>query len=93
MFAMLCDYPSRVKAIVVIACCMIVLILELVGFETKPIIITAIGGDREHEVCCPACQHRFQINNDDLGREMTCPAPGCGVKIMINPFVTQSLEP
>jgi hypothetical protein len=40
-------------------------------------------------VRCPACQHRFQIEKDSLGSEITCTREGCNTRLRINSFVIQ----
>ncbi|MBU0491883.1 MAG: WD40 repeat domain-containing protein, partial [Chloroflexi bacterium] len=61
--------------------------LEIVGLEYGPIVVTAAEGEQGIEVRCPACQHRFQIEKEWLGSEITCPQDGCNTRLKLNPFV------
>jgi hypothetical protein len=63
-----------------------VYILELVGISYGPIIVTAVNRERKLEVRCPACQKEHVINEEQLGKQMTCPTPGCGFRLKLNPF-------
>ena len=69
-----------------------VYILELIGFEIKPIIVTAADRNQGLEVRCPACQHCFQIKKANLGSEITCPNPDCSTTLRVNPFTVNSLQ-
>ncbi|MBE0584952.1 MAG: tetratricopeptide repeat protein, partial [Desulfofustis sp.] len=64
-----------------------VYMLELFGFETKPIIITARKEGSQIEMRCPACQHSFPIERGALGAEIKCPQDHCGTRLKINLFV------
>jgi WD40 repeat protein len=64
-------------------------ILELIGFEIKPIIVTAAEGKQGLEMRCSACQHHFRINKDCLGSQITCPQPDCRHQLKVNPFITR----
>ena len=63
-----------------------VYMLDLISFETKPIVITAAEGRPGLEVLCPACQHRFQIIEGNLGSEIFCSNPECRMHLRLNPF-------
>ncbi len=62
-------------------------ILDLVGIDYGPIILTAIRKKLGQSVRCPACQQEHPIKQEQLGSELTCPTPGCGLRLKINPFV------
>lgn len=64
-----------------------VYIFEWIGRKVKPIIVTAPEKRQHFVVRCPACQREHLVKQDQLGREMTCPAPGCGLKLKLNLFV------
>ena len=61
--------------------------LDLVGIEYGPIILTATDQTNGLGVRCPSCQTRHPITQTELGTELTCPTPGCGLRLKINPFV------
>jgi len=67
-----------------------VYLLKLVGLEYGPIIVTSNEGEQGIEVRCPACQHRFQIEKDSVGNEISCSQPDCTTRLKVNPFVIQS---
>jgi WD40 repeat protein len=66
-----------------------VYILELIGISYGPIIVTAVNRERKLEVRCPACQKDHVIKEEQLGGELTCPTPGCGLRLKINPFTIE----
>ena len=41
---------------------------HLVGIDLGPLVVTAAAHDSELTVRCPACQHRFQIEKEQLGQ-------------------------
>jgi len=49
--------------------------------------LAATEGGQEIEVRCPTCQHRFQLEKDRLGSEITCPQQDCATWLKVNPFV------
>jgi Flp pilus assembly protein TadD len=65
-----------------------VYLLDLIGFITGPIVITAVEGKQGFIVRCPRCQNRFRINKDRLGREIHC--PDCTTILRLNPFIVGS---
>ena len=62
-------------------------LLDLVGIDYQPIIVTAANRKQCHEVRCPACQHQLHITENQLGSVVTCPTEACGLELKINPFV------
>ena len=68
-----------------------VYMLELIGFETKSIVITAAEGNLGLEARCPSCQHLHPVTHDQLGAELTCPISSCGLRLKINPFLVVDL--
>ena len=66
---------------------------HLVGIDLGPLVVTAAVHDRELTVRCPACQHRFRIEKERLGSEITCPQEGCNTRLRVNSFVIQPLAP
>ena len=67
--------------------------LYLVGIEYGPIIITTKARKQwiKHELFmrCPACQQEHPVEEKQLGSDLTCPTPGCGIRIRLNPFTIQ----
>ena len=54
------------------------------GLDASP--ATAEGG-QEVEVRCPTCQHRFQLEKDRLGGEITYIQKDCAARSKVNPFM------
>ncbi len=61
--------------------------VDLMGIEYGPLIVTAVDCGSGPALCCPVCRHTFQLRNDWLGREITCPNPDCSTPLQVNPFV------
>ena len=70
-------------------------LIELVGVVYGPIIVTPTMKKRlfkqELSIRCPAYQHHLPISKNQPGSEMTCPTPGCGLQLKINPFVIHTI--
>jgi WD40 repeat protein len=52
-----------------------------------PVIITPVEKETNLSLLCPACQTHNPITQTQLSTEFTCPTPGCGLCLKINPFV------
>jgi WD40 repeat protein len=65
-------------------------VVDLVGVEYGPLIVTAreLGG--KHGVCCPACRAEITINRGQLGHELECPRSVCGTQMRTNVFTLGS---
>ena len=66
-----------------------VYILEWFGREAKPIIATATKRAQDLVARCPACRQEHAVKQEQLGSELTCPSPGCGLRMRLNPFTIQ----
>jgi len=64
--------------------------LNLIGFDYKPFIVTAVNLGNGHEVRCPACLTYLPLKKDWLGQEIACREPGCDGRMRVNPFVIGS---
>ena len=64
-------------------------ILDLAGIKYGSIIVTATETRVGLVIRCPSCKHNLPIFKDQLGSELTCSTPGCGLRLKINPFVIQ----
>jgi WD40 repeat protein len=62
-------------------------LLELVGLESGPVIVSAVRWKKDVQVTCPACSHTFSISPNQPGSELTCPQVGCGTRLKLNLFV------
>jgi len=62
-------------------------VLHPVGIPFGPVILTTVNQNRALVARCPACQQELTIKQGQPGHEMTCPTPGCGLQLKINPFV------
>ena len=66
-----------------------VYILEMIGVDYGPLVVTAAERGMRFNIRCPARQHQFQIEKDRLGSEMICPQEGCCTQLKVNPFGIQ----
>ena len=70
-----------------------VYLLEIKGRKIKPIYMTAHLHKKRWEkkliIRCPACQQSHPISQGQLGSEITCPTPSCGLRLKINPFTIE----
>ena len=64
-------------------------IIELVGSVYGPIIVTGVDAGQGLKVRCPACPSHHLFVQSQLGSELPCPTPGCGLRLKINPFFIQ----
>lgn len=64
-----------------------VYLIELVGVEYGPIIVTGLARDGRLAVRCPACRDEVGLEQTQLGREIACPRRSCAGRMRINPFV------
>lgn len=62
-------------------------IIDLVGIEYGPLIVTPVYHGKRFELRCPACGRVTLHNRDWLGAETTCPNPECALAWRVNPFV------
>jgi WD40 repeat protein len=60
--------------------------LDFVGLKYGPIIVTAAERDGVLTLRCPACWKLHPVTRDQLGTELTCPTPECGLRLRANPF-------
>ena len=58
----------------------------LAGIEYGPLIITAHAGGGHLSAECPACHGAILLNRGQLGRQISCPEPGCRVPLRLNKF-------
>lgn len=63
---------------------------ELFGIPAGPVIITALESEKDMRVHCPSCQRWFYVQDEHLGREVSCPTEGCSLQWKINPFKIKS---
>ncbi len=62
-------------------------LVDLVGIEYGPIIVTTSHGGTGPTLRCPACHGIFPLEQSWLGAEMTCPNRECGTPLRVNPFI------
>jgi WD40 repeat protein len=67
-------------------------LLDLVGINYGPIIVTASNREDKLIMRCPSCQQVYEVRNDQLGKSYTCPTHTCGLRFKLNPFVIQPLK-
>ncbi len=65
--------------------------MDLLGFRYGPIILTTALKKhwltKEYLIRCLACQQDNPVRKEKLSSDMTCPTPGCGLQLKINPFI------
>jgi hypothetical protein len=68
-----------------------VYVIELVGIEYGPIIVTAVdlGKGAEPALRCPKCLRLHPLVDASLGEVIECPTPDCSLSLRVNPFVTR----
>ena len=66
-----------------------VYIVDLMGIEYGPIIVTAVDSGAGPRVHCPACRTLLPLQEDWLGQVVSCPQPGREGRMRVNPFVTK----
>ncbi len=64
-------------------------LLELVGIEYDPIIVTVAKRGQKLKVHCPVCQQVHTLKRNQPGSELICPTPGCDTRLKPNTFVTR----
>ena len=64
-------------------------LLDLIGVEYGPIIITAYQDGQDLVFQCPNCHQKHPIKKEQLGSELNCPALICELRMKINPFVIE----
>ncbi len=66
-----------------------VYVVELVGIEYGPIIVTAVDLGSGPAVRCPCCLLFLPPQESWLGQEIICPEDGCATRMRVNPFVVE----
>jgi len=61
-------------------------IIDFVGIEYGPIIVTAAEGKKGLMLRCPDCQQMHTISQKQLGKDMICPTTECGLQLRLNKF-------
>jgi len=65
-------------------------LIELMGLSLGAPIVTAVRRDSQVHVRCPSCSRIFELRQDQLGKEITCPDINCKSRIRLNTFVADS---
>jgi len=65
-------------------------VIDILGIELGPLIVTAVDGGAVGILRCPACFEQHPIERNQLGQVITCPGAGCETQLRINPFVLES---
>jgi WD40 repeat protein len=66
-----------------------VYLIDLVGIEYGPIVVTAVNTGERPGVHCPGCLEFLPLDEDQLGGEIECPRRGCEATMRVNPFVVE----
>ncbi len=64
-------------------------LLDLLGIASGPIVVTAVDAGAGPLLHCPRCRTSFAFEKQWLGKAGICPAPDCGLRLRINPFVSR----
>ena len=62
-------------------------LLDVVGMEYGPLVVTAVQRGGTVMIRCPACHHELPLEEARLGQEMACPERGCPGRMRVNSFV------
>ena len=54
--------------------------------DRQPLILTALETSKGLVVYCPVCNRHSPIQKGMLETVITCPSPGCGARLKLNPF-------
>ena len=65
-------------------------LVDLVGIELGPIIVTAFDDGGQLTVQCPACRVEMPVDEGQLGELLSCQTPDCDTRLRLNPFVMQT---
>ena len=57
-----------------------------------PLIITAVDRGEGLTIYCPVCNKTSPIEEDQLGKVISCPTKGCGRRLKINSFFTKMAQ-
>jgi hypothetical protein len=71
-------------------------LVDLVGVDYGPLVITAVDADDrpgDPVILCPKCRTLLPESQRLLGSTLACPGSACDVKLQINPFVASSPTP
>jgi hypothetical protein len=60
--------------------------VDLVGVSYGPIIVTPLDMGEGPVVRCPECSKLLPLQEEWLGKTITCPERGCNGKLRVNPF-------
>jgi WD40 repeat protein len=62
-------------------------LIDLVGIEYGPLVVTAVDRGGATKVRCPACWSEHPVQDGWLGLEIACPGPACTTRLRVNSFV------
>lgn len=62
-------------------------LVDLVGLDYGPLVVTAVDGGDGPTLQCPACRQVFPLQKAWLGAEIPCPGQGCQAQLKINPVI------
>jgi hypothetical protein len=67
----------------------VVQLIDLIGLDYGPIVVTAADRGDGLTLRCPACLDHLPLKKCWLGKEITCPRQGCDGQMRVNPFVVR----
>jgi hypothetical protein len=65
-------------------------VIDMVGIELGPLIITAVDAAGQLTLQCPACSRQIPLKRGQLGELVGCQSPGCETLLRANPFTLQA---
>ncbi len=68
-------------------------LVDLEGMVYGPVFVTAVDApDRPGRpvILCPGCRNLVPGGVELLGTAVSCPSPGCGTRLRVNPFVAST---
>lgn len=65
-------------------------LVDLVGIEYGPIIVTAVEVGRRTHLRCPKCRQDHPLDRAWLDTEIECPNRECDLRLRVNPFVASN---
>ena len=68
-------------------------LIDLVGIEYGPIVVTAMDRGEGPALRCPACWQEHSLDERWLGTVIDCPTPSCDLQLRVNPFVIRRARP
>jgi len=66
-------------------------LVDLVGLDYGPLVVTAVDAGSGPTLRCPACRSVFPLQKAWLGAQIPCPQPGCQTPLQVNPVAIKQV--